>query len=244
MSEGKSGLYRDLVVLNSEVHRELKISSVKNYRFAAEIDSCVLLIDEFFEAARCYPIVFSRTGREGVMPMVILGFNGNAFVDSDGNWREGYYIPAYIRRYPYILAETDSSEDKRLFVAVDRSYEGYGTEDGDRLFGDDGSATEVLGSMIEFLKLYNAGFEATRRFVERIEELDLLTGIDANIKLPDGKTYIIKNLMAVDEEKMLGLDDESLFSLTKSKSGGRGYIAWIYAHIISLNNFVRVTTKD
>ena len=43
-----------------------------------------------------------------MVPVAILGLRGaaNQFVNSEGAWREGKYIPAYVRRYPFILMES------------------------------------------------------------------------------------------------------------------------------------------
>ena len=236
-------MYSNPVVLNSELHKDLKVAPVKDYKFAKNLNSSILTVAEFFEAAKFYPIVFSKTQNDDIMPVVILGVTDNAFADENGNWREGFYIPAFIRRYPFILSKT-KEDDKNLLVIIDADYKGYDAEDGERLFDDDdGKYTSFLNRAIEFLKAYDAHVKLTKQFVEKLKELDLFSEIDANIKLNDGKSYVIRNLLIVNEGKMLSLDDDKLSELVRL-DGKRGYMAWIYAHIVSLNNFVKIIKKQ
>ena len=234
-------LYSKPVALNSDVHKDIKIAPVKSYKFAKNMNSSILTGFEFFEAAKYYPIVFSKAQNDEIMPVAILGVTDNVFVDEDGKWKEGYYIPAFIRRYPYILSKT-TEEDENLLVTIDSAYEGFDAKEGDRLFDDEGKNTPALDRAIEFLKAYNAQFEVTKQFVNKLTELELFSEIDANIKLADGKSYVMKKLLVVDENKMLKLDDKELLSLTRL-NGQRGFIAWIYAHIFSLNNFAKVINQ-
>jgi len=60
-------------------------------------------------AARTYPIVFSAAAPTVPFAVVGLRENENLFVDATGNWRDDAYIPAYVRRYPFCLVETDQS---------------------------------------------------------------------------------------------------------------------------------------
>ncbi len=239
----EEALYSRPVALNSERHRNIKIAKVADYKIAKQLNSSILTGYEFFEAAKYYPIAFSKTPDEEIMPVAILGITDNAFTDEEGKWKEGFYIPAFIRRYPYILAKTDDKNGDDLLVAIDAAYKGFEAKEGDRLFDDEGKNTPALDRALEFLKDYNAQFEVTKQFIKRLEELDLFTAIDANIKPADGPSYVMRNLLVVDEGKMLKLEDKELLTLTRMDDHKRGYISWIYAHIFSLNNFVKVINK-
>jgi len=236
-------IYSKPIALNSELHRHIKIAKVTDYRFAKQLNSSVLTGYEFFEAAKYYPIAFSKTPNEEIMPVAILGVTDNAFTDEQGKWKEGFYVPAFIRRYPYIPAKTDDQSSDNLLVAIDAAYKGFDAEEGDRLFDDEGKNTPALDRAVEFLKAYNAQFEVTKQFINKLQELELFAAVDANIKLAGGTSYVMRNLLVVDEAKMLKLEDKQLLDLTRLNDDKRGYIAWIYAHIFSLNNFVKVINK-
>ncbi|WP_457624682.1 SapC family protein [Persephonella sp.] len=229
-------LYGKVEVINSDAHRNLKILPLKNFKRFSDLNSCFILGGEFAEVAKFYPIVFVQDADEGVVPVVVLGFDKNFFVDEEGNWKEGHYIPAFVRRYPYILVENKKDEEERnLFVAVDSSYEGYNDDGGEPLFDENGKNTEYLNRIIDFLRAYDVDYHLTKAFAKKLQELNLLQTIEATIKTPHNRTFVMKNLLAVDEEKLRKLEDKEVLQLFRT-----GFLGWIYAHLISLNNFARI----
>ena len=69
----------------------------------------------------------------------------------DGHWATGMYIPAFVRRYPFILAEKPAgAEGDDITVFLDEKYEGFGQVDGERLFKEDGTDTELLTGAVGF----------------------------------------------------------------------------------------------
>jgi len=231
MSERK--MYAKPVILNSVNHRTLKVSPVKDYSFAKGFNSCIIVGQEFIEAAKFYPIVFS-VSNDVVNPVAILGINNNLLVKEDGKWEENAYIPAFIRRYPYILAE-GLTQDGSLTVCIDSAYSGFDAEDGERLFADDGQNAPALNKTIEFLRQYHSQHEATKAFVNHIEGLNVFKPIEANIRLSSGEQFTVKNLMMIDEPALKKLPDSELSQLVR-----KGYLAWIYAHLYSMANFNRL----
>ena len=81
------------------------LQPISDFRFARVTNSVLLGAAEFPRAMRSYPIVF--TSREPRVAVAVLGLEGdeNLFVDEDGKWRQGDYIPAYVRRCPFIFLE-------------------------------------------------------------------------------------------------------------------------------------------
>lgn len=229
-------LYRKPVVLNSIIHRALKVSPVRKYDFASSFNSCILLGQEFPEAAKCYPVVFSRTD-ETISPVAIVGIHSNLFVDDEGKWERGFYVPAFIRRYPYILSE-NPSQDGEPAVFIDSEYEGFDAEDGERLFNDIGEKTPALDKAMAFLRLFQDQFQSTNAFVDRIKALDIFKPVDANLTLAGGQRVSIKNLSRVDEKALQKLKDDQIVELVRS-----GDMAWIYAHLHSLGNFKRIVAR-
>ncbi len=232
MSE-KQQMYAKPVVLNSAIHRTLKVRAVNDYTFAKGFNSCIIVGPEFMEVAKFYPIVFS-VSNDVINPVAILGINSNLFVREDGRWEENTYIPAFIRRYPYILAE-GLTQDGSLTVCIDSAYSGFNAEDGDRLFTDDGQNTPALNRAIEFLRQYHSQHEATKIFVSQVKGLDIFKPIEANIRLSSGEQFTVKNLTMIDEIALKKLPDSELAQLVR-----KGYLAWIYAHLYSLANFNRL----
>lgn len=80
-----------------------------DFSFAAEVNSVPLAGVEFVEAARSHPIFFLEPQSGETFPIALLGMasGGNRFVAADGAWRDSY-VPAFVRRYPFVLAADDT----------------------------------------------------------------------------------------------------------------------------------------
>ena len=72
---------------------------------------------EFGLAVRHYPIVF--TSADPALPVAVLGLRSgqNMFIGDDGAWESSNYVPAYIRRYPFIFMS--SSDGLQFTLCVD-----------------------------------------------------------------------------------------------------------------------------
>ena len=229
-------MYKNIIAINSVTHRTLRVGQVASFDFAKEMNSCVILGQEFLEAAKFYPIVFAVSG-ETTTPVAILGIRNNLFIGSDGKWETETYVPAFIRRYPYVLAE-GVSQDGSLAVCIDADYVGFDREEGDRLFSDEGENNSVLNNVLEFLRLYHGQFEATKSFTGHIKGLNIFKAVDANITLPGGDNFAFRNFLMVDEEALYRLPDEEIVKLVR-----QGYLPWIYAHLYSVTNFSRILNR-
>ena len=101
------------------------------------------------------------------MPAALLGVrdNENLYVDESGAWN-AKYLPAFVRRYPFVF----SSVRQPAFHAVSRQeFHGVNRKgQGERLFDADGEMTQYLQNVFNFLQAYQAQYEATRAFVQRI----------------------------------------------------------------------------
>ncbi len=232
--------YSHLELLNSERHRNLRVKPLQNFANFKNLNSCVILVTEFFEAAKYYPLVFSLSPRNECLPVAILGADNNAFVEKDGLWREGFYIPAFIRRYPFIFVEDiekgkKDKKEKKFFLAIDRGAENLSENEGERLFDEEGKETQFLQGIKQFLLNYDRDFQITKQFVNELEKLDLFKTIEATVKSKDGKVVVIKNLLAVDEDKFRRLSDKKIVDLFR-----KGYLGAVQAHLMSLTNFSRI----
>lgn len=228
--------YDKPVALNKNDHKDLKIQGGGgDYSFAANTNSVILAGIEFSEAAKEYPIVFAKAG-EAMVPVALLGVRNeeNLFVDNAGGW-DARYIPAFVRRYPFVLAET-GDEGQRM-VCIDESYAGFSREEGEPLFTGE-EPTPVLQQAIDFLEEYQRQYLRTEMFINRLKELDLLQELNAKIDMADGQQFALSGLMVVDEKKLLGLSDEQALALFRS-----GELAWLYCHLMSLGCLGRMIDR-
>lgn len=104
--------YKDLLPLNSRDHGDWKVKSFDDASFIANTHAIPLTVDEFVDASRCYPIVF--TAGENPLPIALMGLNEgvNVFVGEDNKFEQGNYAPAYISRYPFILAKLQQGSEE------------------------------------------------------------------------------------------------------------------------------------
>ena len=228
--------YNQVAPLNRERHRKLRLRMDGKASFAADRHFVPLTAVEFYEAARDYPVVFA--GGEDASPLAMLGLRTgeNLFVGADGHWADGVYVPAFVRRYPFILAR--AGEEANYTVCVDESYEGFSETEGTPLFDEEGKESEQVSRIMKFLNDYLIETERTRRFVERLNALELLSVQSMQVQDRSGRTYALRDFRMVDEKKLKELDDATLGDLHRA-----GYLGCIYAHLVSLGNAVRLAAR-
>ena len=228
--------YKKPVPLNKNEHKEKKISSIgQSFLFAQETNSVILAGVEFTEAAKEYPIVFTQAGNK-VVPVVLLGLRDeeNLFVDARGGW-DGRYIPSFVRRYPFVLAET--GENGQQAVCIDEAYEGFNDDEGEPLFAGE-ETTPILQQAMDFLEEDQKQYLRTEAFVQRLRDNDLLVSFNAKVDTLDGQQFGLKGLLAVDEKKLLQMPDDKALRLFRS-----GELSWIYCHLISMGNMGKMVDR-
>ena len=223
--------------LEAARHAKTTLSDDIGTGFAGNANAIPLNIVEFAVAARHYPLVFSNSAP--FLPVAITGLRTgtNAFLDADGKrWARGCYVPAYVRRYPFILME--NTEQQQFILCVDEE-SGFLGEDGERrLFDDDAKPTEITNQALEFCRAYHAQFEATQKFVEELSERDLLTDNSTEIRLSDDRKIQMQGYKVIDREKFENLPD-AVFLEWRAKN----WLPIAYAHMTSLSNWPAVLQR-
>jgi hypothetical protein len=229
--------YERPVPLNRTEHKDLRIKPIPNLKFASTVHSVPLTGVEFPAAARDLPILFGGLTPEDAGPMALLGLreNENLLVNETGQWEANTYIPAFVRRYPFVLAEKPAGQEGDDFtVFLDEAYEGFGTTEGDRLFKEDGAETELLANAVKFLGEFQQHVGRTQWFMEQLRKHNLLE--PRNIRLEkDGKSINLNGLFVVNEDKLRQLDEKTTHEFLRE-----GVFGWIYAHLLSLSNIDRM----
>jgi hypothetical protein len=230
--------YERPVALNRERHKALRLAPTPNhFAFAARTNALPIASGEFAEAARDYPIVF--VGEEGgefnVAALVGLRDAQNLMVDAQGRWAAGSYIPAFARRYPFVLAKADS--DDKLTVCIDEVYAGLTQSAGEALFDDAGLETPYLKRVLDFLQAFHAEAQRSAAFANRLKELGLLVPKVINVERA-GQRQAMRGLWIVDAARLRGIDDARVIELYRS-----GYLRWIEAHLLSLGSLARLVAR-
>jgi len=232
--------YERPVPLNRTQHKDLRLKGIPSLKFASGVHSVPLTGVEFPAAARDLPILFAGQSMEDAGPMALLGLrqNENLFVDANGQWAANVYVPAFVRRYPFVLAEKPADQEGDDFtVFLDEAYEGFGSDEGERLFKEDGTDSEMLSNAVNFLGEFQQHVARTQWFMQQLRKHDLLE--PRNIRLEkDGKSINLNGLYVVSEEKLRNLDEKTSHEFLKE-----GVFGWIYAHLLSLANIDRVAQR-
>jgi len=223
-------LYETVVPLSFGRHRDSSVEIGSNYSFSGKVNSVPLMAIEFPQAAADYAIVFAGT-KENIMPAVILGLRGNEnlYLANDGIW-DAKYIPAFVRRYPFVFSI--SPDEQRFVLCVDEEFAGFNREGrGQRLFGDDGKPSPYVENILKFLQEYQAQFRRTQSFCKKVEELEVLEPMQAQVEL-SGERYSLGGFMAVNRAKLKAVSGEKLAELAKTDE-----LELIYLHLQSMRNF-------
>ncbi|PIV74055.1 MAG: SapC family protein, partial [Rhodocyclales bacterium CG17_big_fil_post_rev_8_21_14_2_50_68_7] len=225
-------LYRRPVAIDRGRHQDLRIARLARFDFSAGAQSVPVTASEFKEAHKEFPLVFLRPGEGRIVPAVLLGLRAaeNLFVGARGEWL-ARYLPAFIRRYPFIFAEGAGG---RLALCFDEAWEGVGAADGERLF-ENGAETPYLKGMLDFMSAYQGEFLATERFCRQLDELGLFTPMSAAAELKTGQKFVVQNVLVVDEAKFKALD-----AAVASRMFQSGELGLVYAHLMSLSNLGRL----
>ena len=238
--------YEHPVPLNRTEHKDLRLKSVASMKFAMKAHSVPLTGAEFAIAARDLLIVFGGNDPKDAGPIALLGLrqDENLFVDTNGQWETGIYIPSFVRRYPFILAEKpEGAEGEDMTVFLDEKFEGFGQADGERLFKEDGTDSELLSGAVNFLGEFQQNVSRTRWFMEQLVKHDLLESRNVSLKKESkdgvaGTSINLTGLFVVNEEKMRKLDEQTTLEFVRE-----GVYGWIYAHLVSLANIDRLAHR-
>ena len=86
--------YNDLMPLNSRDHAKWHSKSIDSAKWLVGQHAIPLTVDEFVQAQRDYPIVFSSG--DNPLPLALMGLNEgvNTFVDDEGKVYDPVYLPA------------------------------------------------------------------------------------------------------------------------------------------------------
>jgi hypothetical protein len=226
--------YTSIAVLDRDTHRQARLApTAAPYAFAARSHVLPALMAEFAAGCRDMPILFLEE-QDSVSPLFMVGMRSgeNGLVDADGRWR-GLHAPAYLRRYPFIGGEV--SDQQRQIVCIDGGFAGLQESEGERLFTEEGEPAEALQRIVAFVAEYAEAAKATAAFTAALKACDLFQTITVEIRSPDGSSSSFSGFSAISEERLNALPDETLLDLKR-----KGYLAPIYAHLISLANFARL----
>ena len=225
--------YRRPEMLTPASHGDLRIRP-GGFGFAADANAVPLAVIEFGAAMRHYPVVFAAGDS---YPVALLGLDRtNRFV-TEGEWAADTYVPAYVRRYPFVFADR---ADDTFVLAIDRDADHLvvGGTEGEALFTN-GEPTDMVRGIMEFCREFHGAHIQTDAFVAGLVEQDLLVPQHADAKLPSGRAMVLSGFKVVDRTKFEALSDEIILDWHR-----KGWLALIHFHLLSLDRFAALLGRE
>lgn len=233
-------LYNDLMPLSSVDHADYRVRPVEKAPHLSKIHAVPLTVEEFPLVQRRMPIVFSE-GPDAI-PLTLMGLNEgvNTFIDDEGALIEqDIYVPAYIRRYPYMLARL-RPDSEEMSLCFDPSSESIGQfEDGEALFAD-GQPTDLTKNILQFAEQFEQAGQRTSAFMNELREADLLMAGEVAITVPgQEQPFIYRGFQMINEEKLRDMRGDQLRKMNQN-----GMLPLIYAHLMSLSQMSEVFNRQ
>jgi SapC len=222
-------LYKDLIPISQQEHATWRYQTSEFAPFLKTEHAIPITSEEFAACQRFYPIIFSAG--DAPVPLILMGLNEgvNTYIDDDGKMMIDAYVPAYIRRYPFLLAKLRPDTDE-LSLCVDPTSNVMGPfDDGDPVFEGDGPS-EATKNVLQFCEQFEQAGQMTGNFMNELKALDLLMEGEVTIQTdPDTPPFIYRGFQMVNEEKLRDLRGDQLRKMMQN-----GMLPLIHAHLFSL----------
>jgi len=223
--------YNGLEPLSSETHANYRVRQLDSAPFLVGQHAIPVTTDEFPLVQRFMPIVFS-VGDDPI-PLALMGLNEgiNVFVGDDGKLVDpNFYVPAYIRRYPFMLAKLRPDADE-LSLCFDPTSDAVGAFDEGELLFDGNGPSEVTKQILGYNETFEQAGQRTQSFMRELKEMDLLMDGEVSIQ-PEGaeQPFIYRGFQMINEEKLADLRGDQLRKISQS-----GMLPLLYAHLFSLS---------
>lgn len=218
--------YKNPVALDAKRHATAGLNEPSDISFARATNVVPLSGPEMMRAQAHYPLVFGTGAKPPVL--AVVGFKGdrNLFIRPDGRWQRGAYVPAYVRRYPFIFMSM--ANEQRLILCVDEGAPQFSPTDGThKLFVDD-KPSPSTEQALKFCAAYQADIDASQQFTAELVQRNLLIENRAQAKLEDGRQFELVGFQIMPEERFNLLPDPVILDWRK-----RGWLALAYAHLMS-----------
>lgn len=232
--------YKSVELFDSNKHAQLgMLPTPDQFAFAAETNIIPVVVNEITFAMSHYPLVFIMEEGATVPALVALVGNGNGknqFVSATGGWRAQTYIPAWVRRYPFILVN-QNAQSPNAALAFDPTSDLLSDQYPVKLL-QERQATETLNGILEFQRNMASALEATATAAKALHDAQVLEAAGLTFNSPDGQSepQTVSGFMVVNEIKLRALSGAALEDLNKANALGLAY-----AQLFSMKNLKNLT---
>jgi hypothetical protein len=222
--------YNDLVPLSSIEHASWKGRALENLAMVKNAHAIPLTVDEFIIAARSQPIVF--TSGDDPLPIALYGLNEgvNMYIDENDQPTLDSYLPAYIRRYPFMLVRLQQDSEE-LSLCFDPTSGLIGDFDEGMPIFENGEISVNTKATMEFCEQFEMGAQRTTAFMAELKQYDLLMEGEITIQQPGiEQPFVYRGFQMINEEKLKELRGDQLRKMMQN-----GMLPLVHAHLFSLS---------
>ncbi|MDD3343804.1 MAG: SapC family protein [Sulfurospirillaceae bacterium] len=232
-------MYQKIEIITTVLHQQSAIKAIDSFLYAKELIHAPITVAEFYESCKDYPILFVKDAGGIWNAIAMLGYKegNNLFIDAKGAWEKNRYIPAFIRRYPFVFALKPGTNE--LALAFDVTCKSDKSVDMERSFFDENAkVTPFMQGVVDFLTQFQSDAKATSEFIKQLEGWGLLEAKSANIMTSSGEPFSVDGFYIVNEDKLKHLSKKK-----QEELHAKNVIPLITAHLISLSNVQRLGNK-
>ena len=223
-------------LLNNVDHQDTRVITERSAKYGDDVMFAMTFPHEFRDVQGHYPILLHRDDKDNLYPMALFGFQQgeNLFLD-ESVWAASY-VPAMIRREPFLIGYQASKDGgdagKARVLSLDMDHPRISRETGERLFQPLGGRTPYLERMADLLEAIYHGYEHNKRFVAALQEQDLIENVNFDITLDDGSKNQLLGFYTINEDKLQQLPGSALEQFSKA-----GFLMPVFMMLASMTNF-------
>ena len=217
----------NIVLLNKETHRTLRVQAAAAARYGDNQRFVPVVVAEFAQLVVHYPILLSKDAVTGGFYCgAMLGFDeGENLFLKDGEGHDGYR-PLNLQRMPFYASNGE------LAIDLDHPRVTSGDAPGSQrqaVFTEQGEPSRYLRSVLAAFGELTPGIERTKQFIDALLEHRLIEPVELDLELDDGAGLQVTGLYTIAQDALRELPDAKVVELFR-----RGYLKLIYLMIASL----------
>ena|SRR5688572_4418473 len=224
------------VALNNVAHKDLRVIVRYGSELGHNVGTVLTFPTEYEDVQREYPIFFRKDAATGEYHSVaLLGFaqDENLFLDG-GRWNASY-VPGIVARGPFLIGfqEREAGGDvrKEPVIHIDLDDPRVSHTEGEPVFLPQGGNSPYLDGIATVLRGIHAGLDIGKAMLAAFVALDLIEPVKLDIKMNDAEGYSVVGLHMINQQKLAGLDGQSLEKLHKA-----GFLQGAFLVIASMGN--------
>ena len=225
-------------VLDSHVHRDLRIRTGASAEFGDGVMACMTVPSEFRRVQNEFPILFRRDLETGQFSaLALFGFeNGENLFLEDNRW-DARYRPLALFTRPFLVGKT-ANDQAELHIDLDHKRIAGANDEGVRAFDDGGQPTAYLEAVMAGLDELDQGYRDSGDFFAALRRYELLEPFSLDIELRDGSKHRLVGYHLIDEEKLRALEPGALAELHAAE-----YLLPIFMAVASLSNISALVAR-